>query len=76
MGIIDSLLKNKPLSPWQQSVVEEGRVCGECGSKANITAPATDSDSMVRLSCPNCGWSIYEFKPTEPIIINFADIKR
>lgn len=78
MSVIDSLLQHKPLGSWQQQVFNDGRYCNKCGSPATITAPVTDNDKMLRISCPKCGNVSYEFAPenSEAVIIDFNEIKQ
>ena len=72
MGVLDSVLSAKPLKPWQETVVEEGRSCRDCGAIVAITAPVSDEADMLRLHCDECGWLGYEFPPT---VIRFEDLK-
>lgn len=65
--MLDSLLANKPLSDWQRQVIEEGRLCEECGAQATVTPPLSDSE-MVRVACSVCGCLRHEFKPAGEVI--------
>lgn len=73
MGALSQLLANKKTSDWQQEMINRGVPCEKCGHGTVITPPMTDSEEMVRVECPSCGWAEYKFKPT---IINFSDISK
>lgn len=65
--ILNTLLGNKPLSDWQHQVIEEGRLCKECGAQATVTPPLSDSE-MVRIACSVCGYLSHEFKPAGEVV--------
>lgn len=75
MGVLDGILATKPLSEWQESVKQKGRFCEKCGAKANITAPISHNEEMLRISCPTCSHVSYEFPKHQAKIIKFEDLK-
>lgn len=68
MGALDNILQHKPMSVWQSAVRDEGIRCPDCDAQCIITAPAHDSENMLRVHCENCGHLHFEFKPSGELV--------